>query len=195
VRWRRSYECCRLTPAASVIPFQVLQVNARCLRRPAPNVMDSIQVLQIRRRKLFGDGLMEVGGGVEEAASIGGSSWGWTDGGGRRRGGGSIDGGSIDGERDRVNLIIWAGLGSGLVLILSLRRYMGWASMGRQHRCSFLLLHQINFIFLKYIYIKTYLRIGFFYKIRIAVSVSAGYRYTYLYPCCVARHYASLIWH
>jgi hypothetical protein len=80
--------------------------------------MDSIQVLQIRRRKLFGDGLMEVGGGVEEAASMGGSSWGWTDGGGRRRGGGNIDG-----ERDWVNLIISAGLGSGLVLILSLRRY------------------------------------------------------------------------
>jgi hypothetical protein len=51
---------------------------------------------------------------VEEAASMRGSSWGWTNGGGRRRGGGSIDG-----ERDRVNLIIWAGL----VLILSLRRY------------------------------------------------------------------------
>jgi hypothetical protein len=50
----------------------------------------------------FGDGLMEVGGGVEEAASMGGSSWGWTDGGGRRRGGGSIDGVGIDGERDRV---------------------------------------------------------------------------------------------
>jgi hypothetical protein len=41
----------------------VLQVNARRLRHLAPNVMDSIQVLQIRRRKLFGDGLMEVGGG------------------------------------------------------------------------------------------------------------------------------------
>jgi hypothetical protein len=134
----------------------------------------------------FGDGLMEVGGGVEEAASMGGSSWGWTDGGGRRCGGGSIDGGGIDGERDQVNLIIWAGLGSGLVLILSLRRYMGWASMGRQHRCSFLLLHQINFIF-KNIYIKMYLRIGFFYKICIAVSVSAGYRYTYPYPCCAVH--------
>jgi hypothetical protein len=47
VRWRRSYECSRLTPAASVIPFQVLQVNARRFRHPALNVMDSIQVLQI----------------------------------------------------------------------------------------------------------------------------------------------------
>jgi hypothetical protein len=117
VRWRRSYECCRLTPAASVIPFQVLQVNACRLSHPAPNVMDSIQVLQIRRRKLFGDGLMEVGGGVEEAALMGGSSWGWTDGGGRRRGGGNIDGGSIDGERDRVNLIIWAGQWAGINFI------------------------------------------------------------------------------
>jgi hypothetical protein len=137
---------------------------------------------------LFGDGLMEVGGGMEEETSMGGSSWGWTDGGGRRRGGGSIDG-----ERDWVNLIIWAGMGSGLVLILSLRRYMGWASMGRQHRCSFLLLHQINFIIFKNIYIKTYLRIGFFYKIHIAVSVSAGYRYTYPYPCCVDHNLVCLL--
>jgi hypothetical protein len=51
---RRSYKCYRLTPTASVIRFQVLQVDARRLRHPAPNVMDCIQVPQIRRRKLLG---------------------------------------------------------------------------------------------------------------------------------------------
>jgi hypothetical protein len=109
----------------------VLQVDAHCLRHPVPGAAGRRPPPPSSRAKrhglhpgaadsaeeALGDGLMEVGGGVEEAASMGGSSWGWTDGGGRRRGGGNIDGGSINGERDRVNLIIWAGQWAGINFI------------------------------------------------------------------------------
>jgi hypothetical protein len=75
---RRNGRCGRggwRKPAASVILFQVLQVDARRFHHLALN-MDSfqIQVLQIRRRKDLG---MEVRGR--------GRAWGWRWGCGRQR--------------------------------------------------------------------------------------------------------------
>jgi hypothetical protein len=123
-----------------------------------------------RRRKGLG---MEVGRG-------GGRAWGW-------RWEAALGNGEAGRQHQwgeyMVNLNIWAGLG-----LLSFNLLFSFFSLllsNYRHCCNMLLSIVASYYFLK-IYILKRIHVSVFsIKCSILVSVSAGYRYTYPYPCCV----------